>query len=266
MDGLLRWLTSFWRCRPEQLAFERHRRLCTAIPFPPDLSWTTIENSEESLRKLHAYAVRLAHSAMDWYLRKRFWKMLWARTIHILVYAFGVFAAAVPLVKIFSPLEALITGSTGLRLDPNQAAELALVLVGLAGGISLIDRLLGLTSGWMRYMTAGMRLNDELANFHFDWSLWDMKAAASKPGAAVPPSNNEDANQTPPRAPEGCKCVCTVETDPTTGRIELVRKFCSRVNELVREETSGWADELTKHVSQLTQQLPTGPAHRGSSP
>jgi hypothetical protein len=255
------WL-GFGDVSTEFLQADRHRRLSVAVPFPEDLSWCNKVDIEKSLRSLHDFAVRVANSAIDWYGRKRTWKRFWARTVHLLAYLFGVVGVAVPLLTILPPLREWMR--LGPEVTADHAAEFALVLLGFAGGISVLDRVIGLTSGWMSYVSTSMQINHELTEFEFEWSELEMKASAAREAAKVKESvptqeNTGERTCAPPPVPQGCKCACPTDDDFKLARIELARTFCLRVLEIVRQETSGWADELKKNVSQLSDQLSRHP-------
>jgi hypothetical protein len=222
----------------DDLRVSRHLRLCTAIPFP-SLSWVNPKDNEANLEEVHDYAVQLANSAIDWYLEKKKWKKFFAKLLHYLTYLFGTLAATVPLLKIFSTQaegEIVKWVFRGSVANPSAfSAELALVLIGLAGGFNLIDRYAGLTTGWMRYVTTAARLNRTLIAFQFAWNEVERTASLQS-------SSSSEAR---PKKP-----------DSVTQRIELARKFCLDVLDIIGEEMAVWSDELKERVAQFSRHFP----------
>jgi len=145
----------------ERLRIARHHRLCTAIPFPA-LNWQE-QDVEKSLARLHDYAVQIANSSIDWYLQRKRAKKFFARTLHSLTFLFGILAAIIPVLKMFSTeLQSQLMRLlfAGLVTNPSAfAAETALVLIAIAGGFALIDRAAGFSADWMRYLTTAERIN-----------------------------------------------------------------------------------------------------------
>jgi hypothetical protein len=259
----------------------RHRHIATALPFPR-IRWSDQQSDEERLEKLYDYAVQMANGVIDWYIRRRFWKKTFSRVFRFLSFLFVALAALVSLLKIFSsdielrilkffvPLfvsDGLVSEHSGI------AVEAALVLIGAAAGFNLIDRLAGLSTGWMRYVTTAMRLNEELVEFQFEWNRLERESRpqATEPtpsggGSAQPPSA---AGQTPTASEQvvvelrryGKQHNWTVEvmpgtrSEPTMRQIELVQEFCSSIFTIVNGETSDWADELKDNVAHFTKQV-----------
>jgi hypothetical protein len=246
----------------------RHHGLSTALPFPP-ISWSA--NVEQNLAELHDYAVQLAHGALDWYLKKRRWKKLWSKTLHIAAYTAATLAALVQLIKVLSPaiVDRILGGLVSVtNRNPSEfAAEATLVLIGIAGGFSLIDKLAGFTAAWMRYMLTATRINRALIAFHFDWTELE-RSAPVPPSPPMPPPpppvpRDECADTgSPPRCPDCCKCCEPKTKDPVTARIELIKEFCLKILETMDGETESWADELKKTASQLAS-TPIGHTGRG---
>ena len=134
----------------------------------------------------------------------------------------------------------------GTGRKPSEfAAEAALVLIGIAGGFSLIDKLAGFTASWMRYMLTATRINQALIAFHFDWNELERKRSLLR--SRVDPSAGNPPGDDPPRAPGTPPNF----DDPVTEGIDLIKRFCMKILDIMDEETSGWADELKKNASQL---------------
>jgi hypothetical protein len=109
---------------------------------------------------VYAHAVDFTKEAENWYAVKRRpkrWAGRWLRVGAILL---GAVAAIVPL------LAQIWTDNAG---EPEIAPAWATVaLVGAATLIAL-DRFLGSTAGWMRFMTVELRLSQLRHEFQYEW-------------------------------------------------------------------------------------------------
>jgi hypothetical protein len=274
-DAVRFWIGSWRNGGADDQKIWRHRHLSTAIPFP-ELDWSDIETS---LGALYDYAVQMANGTIDWYIRRRFWKKILSRGLHLASFVFVGAAALVSLLKIFSPdvelkvlqfFERLVFGSNGVSPGCNScdrsgfAAEAALVLIGIATGFSLIDRLAGLSTGWMRYVMTAMRLEEQLVTFQFEWTRLKMEAAREP---RAPAGSADDEGRAPKLEAVAVQfrfegegqtrsaALRELAPDPTSQRINLVRDFCARVLIIVRDETSVWADELRENVTNFAKHV-----------
>jgi hypothetical protein len=275
----------------DDLRIWRHRQLSTSLPFPT-LSWSDDNDAEASLKELHDYAVQLAHSVIDWYIRHRFWKKIYSRALRAASFLLVIAAALVSLLKIFSSdLELKILKSIGwfdVHDPAGFAAEAALVLLGAAGGFNLIDHLASLSTGWMRYVSTAMVLDKELVKFHFEWARLERKVQVKSAAAAAAQAAGNQAPSLPgqqaalaarPPESDADPCVPSVKriavkieydgnrpsreivlkdesrADLTLQRIDLVQEFCSTIFMIVGEETGVWADELKKNITKFTQDV-----------
>jgi SMODS and SLOG-associating 2TM effector domain 2 len=225
----------------DALRIARHAKFCTALPFPA-LSWTDETSVESSLRELRDYAEQLANSALDWYLEKKVSKKRFAACLHRWTYVFGVLAAVIPLLmlNLGKFLDPFVKQYFGIECHLSSiAAETALLLAGIAGGATLIDRTAGFTADWMRYITTAADINRALIEFQFEWDMLDQSAPyLPRTKTSQPPIEKTDK-----------------EIDPVAQRIERARVFCLNILEFTRRETSVWADELKARVTQMEGQL-----------
>jgi hypothetical protein len=232
-------------------ALDRHRRLCTAVPFPQDLVWDGCDLTKDSRQRLYRFAQDLALSAIDWYNNKRRAKKTVSKSLRLSSYAFFIIGAALPLTKIF-PVAETLSGSLGSRVMniSEVSAELALGLLGIAGGLHLIDRLIGASSGWMRYTVAAMKIQQKLLNFQFDWNeLLGPKAPAQSAEDNGPPKNpDSDPKRPPEKAASDKGRAITL--------FELARDFCDNVVDSVADETEKWASEFSDSVAHFEKELP----------
>jgi hypothetical protein len=226
----------------DNLRIARHHQLCTALPFP-SLTWSKDSSAESNLAELHDYAVQLANSGIDWYLEKKRGKEIRAKAMHFLTFVSGILAAIVPLFMIVVPEFEILKGHFG---NPREfAAEVALLLIGIAGGFNIIDRSAGYSADWMRYIVTATQLNSLLVKFEFEWN------AASRAISPAPPSTQAPAvvtNSPPPQTQKP-------EVVSDEQRIELVKNFCLKILDVVGGETEVWANELKERVAQMARNL-----------
>ena len=205
------------------------------MPFP-DLKWDSPDNTEANLAELREFATQLAYSALDWYLEKKRGKKNWAQWLHLFTYAFGILAALVPLAMIVFPG---LVSFKGYFSDPAAfAAEVAVVLAGIAGGFTLVDRSVGFTADWMRYIGTATNLNRELIAFQLDWDELAYAAAKNR--------DKPDPGPTGKAAARRAK-----KNDPDAQRINRVKVFCLKILEITGEETGIWANELKERLAQM---------------
>jgi hypothetical protein len=93
------------------------------------------------------------------------------------------------------------------------------LLLAAGGGLVLFDKLFGVSSAWMRFMSTAQELEAQLDVFRVEWSAH----------AAVAPKREQ---------PE-------VSADP---RFELIAKFLINVHAAVGRETNEWRTEFNKSI------------------
>jgi hypothetical protein len=224
-----RWL-GFSELTAEDIKFTRHSKFCMAIPFP-HLSWKADEDPEIQLSHLHDYVVQLANSALDWYLRKKHRKKIFAKILHYATYASGIAAAGIPLFMLLAPEFDVFTRHVGNYKE--FAAEVAIGFIAIAGGFNVIDRVSGYTADWMRYMLTASDLQRALVEFQFQWS--EMTQAAAHPQEEEPAK----------------KSATHKHTDWTKKRIDLAHNCTRTILGLIAGETEKWAKEQQERVEKM---------------
>jgi hypothetical protein len=203
-------------------------------------------------------------------------------------FIFAVLGAILPVLRIYTPTLAPAAGDVAL--------ELSVVLIGIAAAFNFADQLLGASSGWRRSEMASVRLNEMLTVFCLDWNELEFRVSLSaetesvqsfhpagtgprlrptpaSPDQAPPPAcdpGHAAALNTPPTATSpsgsantGPQCtpsqtlLATAQTI-TEQQFSMVRSFCLAVLDVVREETSSWAEEFTRSASQFEKELRSG--------
>ncbi|MFM7647114.1 MAG: SLATT domain-containing protein [Cyanobium sp.] len=202
--------------------------------FPLDLDWRTAEQ-EASLEKLRSHLLRHCESCISWYWRskgpKSFWGV-WLRFLSILLVAL---AGVIPL------LADLIPRQFGERTGPMIAPGWSAVMLACAALLSGVDRFLGLTSGWVRYVRTAQALTERLNQFHFDWE--ELRRRRQVEPGELPGSAATLA--------DGAPLPQQAAADPIKAATDCGRQFLSDVQLLVRRETDLWAREFERATQLL---------------
>jgi hypothetical protein len=184
------------REEPQRRALHHRHEDLRALPFPLG-DWG---EPAERLEELYRWAEAGALDTTDWYLQDRMRKRRGARTLRIAASVLAATGAALPLVQ--------LTGAVG-----SLAVWGYLALLG-AGVCVCADRVLGLTSGWMRDMATAQAVQRRLEALRFDWASESVREVLG-------PTEGTAAE-----AAERC--------------LAILRRFCDDVSDLVRMETSDW--------------------------
>ncbi|WP_329496398.1 SLATT domain-containing protein [Kitasatospora herbaricolor] len=170
----------------------------------------------ERLEELYRWSEERAVEAIDWYRRDRLAKRRWARLLRLGTATFTVAGATAPLVDLTGVLD--------------HASNWGYVGLALAGACLGVDRVFGLTSGWMRDVSTAQALQRRLEAFQFDWASECVREVLGP------------TEGTAGEAAERC--------------LGVLRRFCEDVSDMVRSETSEWMLEFRATMTQLPTQTP----------
>lgn len=184
------------REEPQRRALHHRHEDLRALPFPLG-DWG---EPAERLEEVYRWAEEDALRTVDWYLRDRMWKSRGARWLRAAAAVCAATGAALPLTQ--------VTGAAdGTAAWGFVALLAAVVCVGL-------DRVLGLTSGWMRDVATAQAVQRRLEALRFDWASESVREILG-------PTDGTAAE-----AAERC--------------LTILRRFSEDVAELVRQETADW--------------------------
>lgn len=184
------------REEPQRRALHHQHEDLRALPFPLG-DWG---EPAERLEEVYRWAEQGATRTADWYLHDRQWKRRGARGLRAAAAALTAVGAAMPLVEL----------AGGARTTPVWG-YLALLL---AAGCVAFDKVLGLTSGWMRDMATAQAVQRRLEALRFDWASESVREVLGP------------AEGTAAEAAERC--------------LAILRRFCDDIADLVRMETADW--------------------------
>ncbi len=167
-------------------------------------------NVEKSLSDLKDYVEGQAREAIKWYYQRKAGKARLSFVLRFCTILFTAFGGLVPIASsAFVPQP--------YQMQVNQLGYLA---VGLAGLFLALDRFTGSSSGWMRYISAAMKLETLLEEFRLDW----LKLAA-----ANAPVNAANAGIF----------------------LDRVKSLALAVRGEVEKETQAWIAEFQSNLAQL---------------
>ncbi len=173
------------------------------------LSWKP-EHRARSLEELFRIADAVGSSAVEYYERKSRWKRTRSRFLRTAAIVFGAGGVLVPLVV------------TAWEANPARASWGYVCFA--AAGVSIgADRLYGLSSGWIRFVTSNLTLERALRRFRFEWALLQSHAAED---GVLDAKDSEEA-------------------------IQRMLQFVELVDGEILRETEVWAKEFQSSLSEL---------------
>ncbi|MFJ4584780.1 SLATT domain-containing protein [Streptomyces echinatus] len=192
-------------------------------PFPA-LGTRTPADRLEAVEALRAWAEQEAEDAIEWYLADKRLKRLGSRAVRGLMIILATAGTVLPL--------------AGAALD-EQIQGWGYVFLAAAAGCKGFDHFFGLSTAWMRDITAAQALRGELNEFRLAWSAELLREATGEPEQAV--------------------IAC---------RMKLVGGLVAKVRARLDTETSDWTQEFRAGLQQIHEQTVTLPAPReaGAAP
>jgi hypothetical protein len=170
----------------------------------------------ECLLQLRRYVESRTTDAIVWYLARKGPVARWSKVLRLSAIVLATAGAVLPLIG-GTPL---LDGTNGLL-----AGKYGYVFLALSGATVLLDRLFGLSSRWMRYMTTAMALQRRLAEFEMDWAASWLEVVDQHP--------TQDQRQQ---------------------LVGLVRAFRFAVVDELEQETRVWVAEFQSGMAQLERQ------------
>ena len=177
------------------------------------ITWSQLP-AHEALKNLLDHVVAEASEAESWYRRHKDRLSFWSKAIRALAIAFGTAGGLAPIVA-------------GLRFGlitpefTSLISQLGYLLIGVAAGLLAFDRYFGVSSGWLRYVTALTGLQHLKSALLLEWSQLLLAAPVpSSPGELLP-------------------------------FLESARAFQLAVVNLVAMETEAWSTEFQSSAADL---------------
>ena len=177
-----------------------------------DLVWEP-NDVPGSLDALYQYVKDRATKAIDWYLESKRDKKIWAIWLRVLAILLASAGALLPI------LSQIITDENGEQIIAPAWASVALVL---AGVLVALDRFLGCSSSWIRYISTELRLQKILDEFQIDWQCQKSKWKDAGP-------DNRQIRDI----------------------FGIAKQFIQQVDQLIIEETNAWIAEFQSVLKQI---------------
>ena len=202
----------------------RPRRDLPSRPFPA-IALDTPREQQQALAAIREWAELLAEDAIAWYLRDKRLKRLGSRYIRGLTILLAVAGTAVPLAG----------AAAGA---PWQSW--GYVLLALAAGCKGFDYFFGLSTSWMRDITAAQELRSKLNEFRLEWTMELLRSASQSAASG-----------------EGA-----LEPDAVGRRMTLISGLVSAVHHQMVAETAEWVAQFRSSNQHLQEQgpLPSSPS------
>lgn len=128
-----------------------------------------VKPTADQVAELYNLAQNDAQAAADWYAERKGRKSALSGLLRVAAVVLGVTGGLSPVIAGLSPGEA----AQALRIS-----QIGFLLIGLAAGLVVVDRLFGISSGWLRYMTTLTAIERRRAAFAQDWARLLLEAGA----------------------------------------------------------------------------------------
>lgn len=125
----------------------------------PDIDWST-GDLRSHMEQLCSWAERQASGAVAWYYKRKEPKRRGSRGLRLGAILFLSVGALIPLL--------VAAGLLDRVPGPSSVGSVGYVAFGLGAACIAIDKLFGLSSGWMRFVSAAMAIEKEIVSFRFD--------------------------------------------------------------------------------------------------
>ena len=177
-----------------------------------DLSWADAARGQ-SLNRIRQWALDEAEAAHEWYIKNKKPKQFFARWSRSIAIVLGALVGVWPVFgQIFG------TAAHPWLLHPMWSTVLAAVVAILIA----LDRFMGWSTSWTRFIVAATDIRQSMMEFNFAWQQERLKWTTDPP-------NPEQTQQA----------------------IETVKRFALKVVQIVHDETAAWVAEFQSVLRQL---------------
>jgi conflict system pore-forming effector with SLATT domain len=179
-----------------------NRKLSEEIKFP---NCKNLSNNV-CVEAMHNWAVAYTKNYIKWYAKNKKWPRRLSRCIR----GFSLLLASI---GIISPLIDNV-----LKIEGLNFSQWGYLLIALSASAMLFDKYFGLSSRWVRFISAQLELEHKLNTFMVDWKK--------------------------------AKCY-SGDKDNCLNQIELIMKYVVDVGETILDETTKWRKEFENNISEL---------------
>jgi hypothetical protein len=179
----------------------------------PDVTVAKWSDQTGAVEQMSSWAETRTVETINWYLRDKRVKRWASRFLRAASIAFAVTGGVLP----------LISSSTG-SINPN----LGYIFLAVAAGCVAFDHFFGLSSGWMRDITAIQVLQNRLTRYHLEWARWQSTHAGALSG-----TGSEAADEA------------------TAIGLDLIGDLVVDLAQLTESETAQWVAEFSNSMAAL---------------
>jgi hypothetical protein len=137
-----------------------------AIPFNPNV-WAELAPENKAAETIFEDAIKQTDEAIRWYTKAKRTKATLSRWLRGAAIFAGILGGLAPIFAAMATAMPADTDAPDFQLLITQGGYVA---VGIAAGLLAFDRFFGLSSGWIRYMTAMTTIERLRLEFILDWA------------------------------------------------------------------------------------------------
>jgi hypothetical protein len=167
------------------------------------------------LNGIYDYVKKQAIDSINWYLKRKGPVSFISKLLRFLAIIAATLGAVFPVLQGTDLI-------TKVSWVPNNFSQYGYILLALAGGCVLLDKLFGFSSNWMRYMSTVMRLQTLLAQFEMDWAKLVFKSGSG-----------------------------SIDEEQQNKMIDCLSEFRLAVVKELQNETQKWIEEFRSNMAQL---------------
>jgi hypothetical protein len=203
--------------------------MAKAPPTPPRFTppdWAG--DVSAALESLRVYAEHRIDEDWSWYARNKASRSYPSKILRFGAVVLTVLGGLVPLVIALVP-ERPAWGWLA-PFSNVRFGQLGYLLLAWAGGLVLLDRYFGYSTGWMRYIVAMQAIEKSREAFRLDWAGLTRTLASAKAGSAE-------------------------QSDVVERMIQRARAVILEVKDQSEKETQAWVLEFQTNLAQLEKEL-----------
>ncbi len=189
------------------------------VRFGEKLTWSDFsgKSSDDFVKEIFNHATGIAQKSINWYWQSIKLKKASTLTIRFFIFFLVAAGALMPILSgLFTDVE--------IRLRLTQSGVAALAFAGL---LEASDRVFGWSSGWLRYITTVLSMEDLMRRFKLDWFGY----LFTKKGEP------DDEDKKP--------------------LFDIARKFEAELSKIQNDETDKWVSEFNTSTAVLRELIKT---------
>lgn len=180
------------------------------------------------LESIRQYAESKIHNELSWYFGKKKGLARTSQRLRFSAVVLSIFGGLVPL------LIAMFGGRPSwpwlAPVDDVRFGQLGYLFLAVAGGLLLLDKYFGYSTGWMRYIVAIQAIEKARESFRLDWAALSRKLVLTPAGT---PEHTEAADR----------------------MIQRARSVIVEVRDHSEKETQAWILEFQTNLAQFEKDL-----------